>query len=53
MYFGLQRSFNWTDGQLWNSAVYMLTTESENGVNRGSLWDDKDGTVANVAQKCL
>lgn len=40
------------DGQLWNSAVFMLETESENGVNRSSLWDDKDGAIANGAQKC-
>lgn len=52
MYFGVQCSFDWTDGQLWNSAMSMLETEVENVVNRSSLWDDKDGAIANGAQKC-
>lgn len=30
----------------------MLATGSENGVNRSSLWDEKDGSIANMAQKC-
>lgn len=51
MYLGVQHSFDWTDGQLQNSADSVLATGSESGANRRSLWDDKDGAIANVAQK--
>lgn len=44
-------SLDWTDGQFQNNAVSMLATESENGVNRSGLWDDKDGAIENVAEK--
>lgn len=44
-------SFNWTDGQLWNiytclqQHLKMVWAEVASGI-------DKDGTIANVAQKC-